>query len=198
MVELIIYFLAILNPFALFIYTMPLLTAFDLRHYAYILFRASFISWVIFLFFAYFGNYFFDNILNIHFDSFRIFGGLLLTAFALSFILQGKNSMITTRGELSKIASEVALPFMVGAGTITLSIVTGARLTTVATAMTLTIVVAAAFIAVILLALFRRNLNKQMRIVLDKNLEIFLRLNGFIIGAFGIDLIITGINNLYL
>lgn len=196
MFELIIYFLALMNPFALFIYTLPLIKEFPLRRYAVLMARATLISWLIYLFFVIFGNFLFDSVLKISFDSFRIFGGLVLTAFALSFIIQGKDSMITTKGELSKIAAEVALPFMVGAGTITLSIVLGSRLGSTKGSIAITIVMLITLLSVIALAAFRRFLRDDLRIVLDKNLEVFLRLNGFIVGAFGIDLIVIGVQNL--
>lgn len=196
MLELIIYFLALLNPFALFIYTLPLAKAFDLRAYSKLMFKASLIAWLIYLSFVLGGDFLFTSILKIDFNSFRIFGGLVLTAFALSFIIQGKDSMITTRGELDKIAAEVALPFMVGAGTITISIIMGSRLGPLTGGLSLSIVMILAFCIVVSLAFFRRALKEKYRVVLDKNLEILLRLNGFIVGAFGVDLIVVGVKNL--
>lgn len=197
MLELIIYFLALINPFALFIYTLPLVKSLDFRTYSGVMFRASLIAWAIYMTFGLFGDFLFEEILKISFDSFRIFGGLVLTSFALSFIIQGKESMITTKGELSKIAAEVALPFMVGAGTITLSILLGSTLGPAQGSLGISIVMIVTFLMVIFLALFRQSLKKELRIVLDKNLEILLRLNGFIVGAFGVDLIVTGIQNLF-
>lgn len=198
MIELIIYFLALLNPFALFIYLLPLKRAVDFRVYSHILARASVIAFIIYAFFAVFGDAFFTSVLKISFDSFRIFGGIVLIAFALSFIIQGKESMITTKGELSKIATEVALPFMVGAGTITLSIILGNRLGAVNAVFALLIIMLVNFLVVFLLAYFRQALNSKAKDVMDHNLDVFLRINGFIAGAFGVDLVVTGIQNLFL
>lgn len=197
MLELIIYFLSLLNPFALFIYTLPLKKELGLRGYINVLTRASVISYFIYLFFALFGSYFFDTVLKISFDSFRIFGGIVLVAFALSFIIQGKESLVTTKGKLNRIASEVALPFMVGAGTITLSIVLGKQLTAANSALALAVIMIINLLAVSLLAIFRHSLKARLRSVLDENLEILLRINGFIVGAFGIDLIVTGLQNFF-
>ena len=196
MLQFIFYFLALMNPFALFIYLLPLNKSLSLRSYVWILVRASIISYLIYAFFAVSGEAFFTRVLQIDFDSFRIFGGLVLVGFALSFILQGKESMIRTRGELDKIAAEVALPFMVGAGTITLSIIIGLRLGAALSLLTILIVMILNLAIVVALAGFRHKLKKKRQVVMDKNLEIFLRLNGFIVGAFGVDLIVTGIKNL--
>ncbi len=196
MIEFIAYFLALMNPFALFIYTIPLLKEKSIQDYTSIIVRATAISWAIYVFFAIVGLYIFNEVLNLSFDSFRIFGGLVLVAFALSFIIQGKESMVSTKGELSKIASEVALPFMVGAGTIALSVIIGDQLGWLQGAIVITTVMAITALAVIGLAVFRLRIRNRMRVVLDKNLEILLRINGFIVGAFGVDLIVVGVRNL--
>lgn len=196
MTEFIFYFLALLNPFALFIYLLPLKRELAIKDYSYVLARASLISFLIYVFFAIFGDAFFREVLKIEFASFQIFGGLVLVSFALSFIIQGKESMITTKGELSKIAGEVALPFMVGAGTITLSILIGQSLGAVMATAALTVIMVANFIIIMAIAAFRGALKPNPKIVFDKNLEILLRINGFIVGAFGVDLIISGIQKL--
>lgn len=198
MLELIISFIAILNPFALFIYTLPLKKEQYLGDYISILVRASLISFIIFSLFALSGDAIFTRVLNVDFNSFRIFGGLVLIGFALSFIVQGKESFITTKGELSKLASEVALPFMVGAGTITLSIVLGRRLGATNSVLALALIMSLNLAIILALAVFRQKLRPaKMQEVLDKNLEILLRLNGFVVGAFGVDLVVSGVKGLF-
>lgn len=161
-----------------------------------VLLRASIISGAIYVLFAVFGQAIFQA-LGVDFEAFRVFGGIVLISFALSFILQGKKSMITTRGELSTIAAEVALPFIVGAGTITLSILAGEALNPARGAITITAVMITNFVVVICLALLRQSLKPRLQIVFDKNAEILLRINGFIVGAYGVDLIITGLRYLF-
>ncbi len=195
MIPFIFSFLILLNPFALFIYLLPLYKEHDLKTFFKILLGASVISYFIYAAFAIFGQRIFQA-LQVNFEAFRIFGGIVLVSFALSFILQGKKSMITTRGELSKIASEVALPFMVGAGTITLSILIGESLSVVESSFTIATVMILNFLIVGGLMLTRDSLDSKFKLVLDKNAEILLRLNGFIVGAYGIDLVLTGIKNL--
>jgi len=195
MLNFVISFLILLNPFALFIYLLPIKKDRGFPAFANILFRASIISAAIYLAFAFFGEAIFRS-LYIQFEAFRIFGGIVLISFALSFILQGKQSMIATRGELSKIAAEVALPFIVGAGTITQSILIGEVMDNVTALITVTLVMIINFSIIMGLAYARHLLKEPLKIVLDKNAEILLRINGFIVGAYGVDLIITGIANL--
>lgn len=195
MSHLLVYFFVMLNPFALFLYLLPLKKEIGLRHFLYVLAKASFISYAIYSAFALSGEKLFET-LQVKFDSFRIFGGVVVTSFALLFIVQGKQSMITTRGELNKIASEIALPFMVGAGTITLSILIGRAYGPIMSVLGIGFVLFLNYISIALLAWIRHNLKNKQKVIFDKNAEILLRINGFIVGAFGVDLIVTGIQNL--
>ncbi|WP_187262474.1 hypothetical protein [Pontibacter beigongshangensis] len=38
--------------------------------------------------------------------------------------------------------------------------------------------------------------SKRVQLAFDKNMELLLRINGFFLGAIGIDMIVTGISNL--
>lgn len=195
MTHLLIYFFIMLNPFALFLYLLPLKKEIGFQHFLYVVAKASFISYVIYAVFAISGEKLFET-LRINFDSFRIFGGIVVSSFALTFIIQGRQSMITTRGELNKIAAEIALPFIVGAGTITLSILIGRAYGPLISVLGIALVLFFNFLTIATLALIRQRLKPKMKIVFDKNAEILLRINGFLVGAFGVDLIVTGIQNL--
>ncbi|MFW5755582.1 MAG: hypothetical protein ACOCWK_03195 [Tangfeifania sp.] len=39
---------------------------------------------------------------------------------------------------------------------------------------------------------------KKFKTAFDKNMEVLLRLNGFFIGAIGINMVLTGITNMFL
>lgn len=195
MLAFIISFLVLLNPFALFIYMVPLYKEQGLGVFFKVLFGACMIAAIVYSAFVLFGQSLFEAI-SVDFEAFRIFGGIVLVSFALSFILQGKKSMITTRGEIGKIASEVALPFIVGAGTITLSILIGEALSAAQGLLSIWTVMILTFAVVGTLMVFRHKLSSQYNLVFDKNAEILLRLNGFIVGAYGVDLVITGMQNI--
>lgn len=119
-----------------------------------------------------------------------------MISFALVFILQGKKSMITTRGEVGKLASEIALPFIVGAGTITQSILIGERFKHVNGVLAIFLVMVCNFFIVATLMSIRHYMNQKYVANFDKNAEILLRINGFIVGAYGVDLILVAIQNI--
>jgi multiple antibiotic resistance protein len=192
-------FLVMLNPFALFLYLKPLMKDLTDREFLAVLFRASLISFFIYLAFVLFGNFIFATVFRISFESFRIFGGIILFSLAYMFIVRGKKAFIQTKGDLHDMASEIALPFMVGAGTISLSILLGEQLPMPYGVLALVIIMTINFLTVIGLKEMRSRIKIQkLRVAFDKNMEILLRINGFFVGAIGIDMIATGIKNMFL
>jgi multiple antibiotic resistance protein len=198
MISDIIAFLVMLNPFALFLYLQPIMKELDAKTFRKVLFKASLISFIIYLIFLYVGEIIFKNFLQIHFESFRIFGGIIIFSFAYIFIVKGQKALIHMKGDLDDLASEIALPFMVGAGTISLSILLGRNFDLVMSSFMLIFIMSLNFIFIMLLKKLREQIEKKkFRVAFDKNMEILLRLNGFFVGAIGVDMVITGITNLF-
>jgi multiple antibiotic resistance protein len=81
------------------------------------------ISFAICLSFFYIGDIIFQETFQIDFESFRIFGGIIAFSYACYFIVKGQKAVIIMKEDLDDLAAEIALPFMVGAGMISLSIV---------------------------------------------------------------------------
>jgi multiple antibiotic resistance protein len=167
------------------------------KHFLKVLFKATVISFVIYFFFLYSGEFIFDKVLHIQFEAFRIFGGIIFFTFAYMFIIQGKKSLITIKENLDDLASEIALPFMAGAGTITLSILMGKKYLPLKGLLMLVVIMALNFIIIVSLMYLRDTLSEKIKTAFDKNMEIGLRLNGLFAGAIGLNMIIVGINNLY-
>jgi multiple antibiotic resistance protein len=51
----------------------------------------------------------------VEFDSFRLFGGIVILATAYLFIVHGRKSFLDMKSTLDEMAQQLALPFMVGA-----------------------------------------------------------------------------------
>lgn len=193
----IISFLVLLNPFALFIYLQPVMRELTKKDFRKVLLKASFISFVVYVLFLYAGEFIFDQVLHINFEAFRIFGGIIFFMYAYMFIIHGKKSLFTLKENLDDLASEIALPFMAGAGTISLSVLMGQKFSFPIGLLLLMIIMISNYLIVILLISIRDLLSNKMQVAFDKNMEIGLRLNGLFAGAIGLNMIIVGINNLY-
>jgi len=192
-------FLVLLSPFALFLYLRPVMQELSNRDFIKVLVKATIISFVIFFVFLASGDFVFNQILNINFESFRIFGGIIIFSIAYLFIMKGQKAFFQLKGSLDDLAAEIALPFLVGAATISLTILMGNRFSTLVGSLLIVLILSVNFFVILLLKYLRSLIEKRkLKVAFDKNLEILLRLNGFFIGAIGINMIIRGLNELFL
>ncbi|WP_299700117.1 MarC family protein [uncultured Pontibacter sp.] len=199
MIAAIFSFLVMLNPFALFLYLKPIMQDLSDADFRSVFLKASVISFSIFLVFLLFGDMVFQKVFRINFESFRIFGGIVLFSFAYIFIVQGKKAFIQIKGDLHDLASEIALPFMVGAGTISLTVLMSERLVLWQGVLALAIIVLTNYAVIMGLKQIRNSMHsKKVRLAFDKNMELLLRINGFFLGAIGVDMVVTGVSNLIL
>ncbi|MCF7874113.1 MAG: hypothetical protein K9L84_00070 [Candidatus Omnitrophica bacterium] len=198
MLQFIISFLVLLNPFALFVYLNPIAKDLNRKDFLTVLIKAGGLSLILFLVSALFGRIIFEKILLIDFSSFKIFGGVVIIAYALIFIIQGKKSFFTLKGTLDDLAAEIALPFMVGAATISLCIIIGNRFNSlVASGIIITTMIIHVGLVFLLTILKYTFFKERLRVAFDKTMGMFLRLNGFIVGAIGSNLVISGIREFF-
>lgn len=190
-----IFLATIVNPLAVFVYLAPVRQDLSERDFLRVLFMATLISLAINLFFTFTGEWIFRSVFKIDFNSFRIFGGVVLLSISLMSIVQGQKALISIRGSLDDIASEVAMPFMTGVGTISVCILLGSKMGRLEAAGVNITVAAAAFFIIALLAGIRYHLSDGITAIFDKVLAILIRINGFFMGAFGVEMIKTGILN---
>lgn len=188
----------LLNPFAMFLYLQPIRRELDHKSYVKVLTKATLISALIYAVFILSKDFMFEHLFNIHFYSFRIFGGVVIFAMAYYFVVRGEKALIKLKGDLDELASEIALPFMVGAGTISLTIIIAQNNTMMMSFILIFSALLFNYVIILLLTFIRSQFEKRkMRLAFDKNTEILLRLNGFFLGAIGVDMIIEGILSIF-
>ncbi len=196
MSEAIISFLVLLNPIAMFIFLQPVIRKVSSRELMLILAKAAVTAFVIFALFAVGGDVFFQKVLQIQFDSFRIFGGLVITYLSFVMITQGKKSFITYNADHSIISGEIVMPLMVGAGTISSSVLMGKTFGKVDTVIALILVMVISYILIVALTLIRQRIVTQFEKTFDKNMDMILRLIAFFAGAIGLNMVIVGIQHI--
>lgn len=197
MLEAIISFLVLLNPIAMFIFLQPVIRRISTTELMILLAKAVAIAFGIFVLFAVGGDIFFQKILQVQFDSFRIFGGLIITYLSFVMIVQGKKSFITYNDDHSIISSEIVMPLMVGAGTISLSVLMGKTFGKVETVVALALVMLISYGLIVALTLLRQGIVTQFEKAFDKNMDMALRLIAFFAGAIGLNIIVVGIQNIW-
>jgi len=197
MSKYIISFLVLVNPIVTFIYLQPVIRRMPHKALLRVIAQGSFVAFIVFCIFSFVGNSFFKDVLQVRFDSFRVFGGLVITYFAFAMIAQGRTSLITYEEDHASIANQIAMPLLIGAGTISLSIIIGNRYNPVMSTLILAVVMTINYLALLLLIMFRNSIIRYFRKDFDNYMEAFLRLFAFFAGAIGVDMIVTGIHNLW-
>ena len=162
-----------------------------------VLLWASLISLCVFWVFAIFGEHLLIDFLSIKPEALRIFGGVIFAIVGYNYVMKGSRATEILRGSIEELPSEIALPFMIGAGTITQSILIGKNNTRVMSISVILISLAVSYIIVIIFRYIRVRLNKRKEGIFDKYVNIFSRINGLIIGAVSIDMIVSGIHKLW-
>jgi len=191
-------FLAILNPFALSLYLASLMDNLDRRQFFSVLLQASIISLVVFFLFAWCGEPLLVDFLAVEPSALRVFGGLIFVVVAYGYVTQGYKATVFLRGDLEGLPSSIALPFMIGAGTITQAILTGKRHNTVSAFLVIACTLVISFVIVEAFKVTRDHMSGPRERVFQRYVNILARLNGLIIGAISIDMIAEGARQLWL
>ena len=118
----------LLNPFLLIIYLVDVVQKLDRKQFTTILIRAGVIAGCVFSCFAILGDNIFSKVMQAQFASFEIFGGVILLLIGIQFVFRGPGAIEMLRGESEHLAGAIAMPILVGPGTISVSVIIGERL----------------------------------------------------------------------
>jgi len=197
MLEAIVSLVVMLNPFGLFFYLTPVKDHMKPKVFIDTFLKSSLMSTVIAILFYFFGEYFFINILKINFEAFRIFGGIIIFSLSFLYLIGGRRSIIVMKDNPGDQAAEIALPFMVGLGSISLIVITSRNMPglpgfiAVISALLIHFFAAAGF-------LYARDKIKKtaLKNYFEETITVMVRLNGFFIGTICVNMIIKGIKSL--
>lgn len=190
-------FLVILNPFALCLYLEDAVHELDQRSFMRTVGAASAISVVTFWTFALGGRPLLVRTLGVQPEALRLFGGLIFLVIAYDYVRKGHLATAELRGSLRHFPSAIAFPYMIGAGTITQSILVGEHVSTLPTILILLIGVAIAFIVLVVFKVATDHLKKRRENLFYHYMDIMARLNGLIIGAVSTQMIVFGARALW-
>jgi multiple antibiotic resistance protein len=194
--QLIVAFIILLNPFALFLYLKDVMDKLTYKDFIRVLVKATTISFLLCMLFATFGDRIFMDVFHINFQSFRIFGGIVIFSFAFLYIVTGHKTMIRANNSLDEIANELAMPFMVGAGVISVSVLMGHNHSYLMSSVQIGISLVVNLLIILLLHWLKVFISvKVSREAFEKVMSVVVRLLGFMLGAIGIDMIISGIKS---
>jgi len=185
--------LALLNPFLVIIYLVDLVEKLDQKRFAQLLINGSLIATAVFCSFAILGDVIFSSIIQAQFASFQIFGGVIFLIIGLQFVFYGPKAITALRGESPGLAGAIAMPVLIGPGTISASVVIGKRHEVLYAS---AIIIIAVLISVgIMLALkaIHDFVRPRHEPVIKKYIEIAGRITALYVGTIAVEMIMQGI-----
>ena len=185
----------LLNPFLLSVYLLDLIQDLDLRTFGRVLARASVISGVVFVVFAWAGDAVFSQVLQVRFCAFQVFGGIVFLVIAIRFVLVGSQAITSLRGSAEHLAGSIAMPFMIGPGTVSASVLAGTRLPIWLAALTIFAALLTTVFAVILLKTVHDLIHTRNKGLVERYVEIVGRISALVIGTIAIEMILQGIDS---
>jgi small neutral amino acid transporter SnatA (MarC family) len=184
---------ALLNPFLMSVYLLDLITDLPRALFVRVLARGALVSALVFSVFAWTGDAIFSDVLHVRFASFQVFGGIIFLAIGVRFVFSGADAMRTMRGQPEHIAGSIAMPFMIGPGTVSASVVVGARLPVADAVIVIFATLAATVALVAAIKLAHDYLMERNARVVDRYIEIVGRISALLIGTFAVEMIFEGV-----
>ncbi|EOQ71206.1 MULTISPECIES: MarC family protein [Acinetobacter] len=191
-----ILFFSLLNPFLMSIYMIGLIRHTETKVFNKALIQGGLIAYVVFLLFAWGGEAIFNRYLNVRFESFLIFGGLIFLVIGYRYVFQGADTIGEMRGAPEHLAGTVAMPFMIGPGTISAAVVTGMSMSLVEAAIVIALVLILSCSVLIAMKFSHDHLRYSHAKYIDRYFDIVGRLAALLIGTIAVDMIVNGVTRL--
>ncbi len=185
--------LVLLNPFLIIIYLIDLVQSLKFGQFSSVLIRAGWIAAAVFCCFAVLGDAMFSNVMQVEFASFQIFGGLVFLLIGFQFVFRGPGAIEILRGEPKHLAGAIAMPILIGPGTIGASIIIGKK----HDSLTACAAVLAATIATVLVMLLLKWVHDLVRPrwepLIQRYIEITGRITALFVGTVSVEMIMQGV-----
>lgn len=185
----------LLNPFLLIIYLVDLVQEMEFRDFSRVLNRAGWISSGIFVGFALLGELIFKNLLQAQFASFQIFGGIIFLVIGMQFVFKGPDAIKSMRGKPEHIAGAIAMPIMIGPGTVSASILVGQQLQPLWAIAAILLAVGSVVIIMIGLKKLHDIVRTRNEPLIERYVEVAGRVVALVIGTYSIEMIMQGLSH---
>jgi len=186
-------FFTLMNPFLMSIYLIDLIMTMEAKAFAKVLIRGSTIATCAFLVFAIVGEALFRQVLQVRFESFQIFGGIVFLIIGLRFVFQGSSALANLRGDPEHLAGSIAMPFMIGPGTVSASVVVGTHQPALLAASVLVSVMVITAVLLILLKALHDFVKQRNARLINRYVEIVGRISALLTGTIALDMILSGV-----
>ena len=185
--------LMLLNPFLVVVYLIDVMQKMEGRTFRHVLLRAAIISSIVFCFFAILGDTVFTEIAQVEFASFQIFGGIVFLLIGLQFVFRGPQAIEILRGESEHLAGAIAMPVLIGPGTISVSVIIGKRLEPLMACISIFSAISISVVIILLLKSLHDIVRTRHERLIQRYIEIAGRITALYVGTVSVEMIMQGI-----
>lgn len=185
----------ILNPFALAVYLVDMFRQNDLQVCTRVVARAMLISFLVFAAFVWTGDAFFRVVLQVRFEAFQLFGGTLFFVIALRFMLGGNTTLVSLRGEPRYLAGAIAMPFMIGPGSVSAATLAGLRLGPVLGTVCVGVALACAGALLLALKAAFDHAQRSNAALVERYVDVASRISAMIIGSIAVEMMLRALES---
>jgi len=185
--------LVLLNPFLVIVYLVDAVRKLDRRRFRKVLIQAGLIAAPVFCCFVLLGSAIFTDVIHAEFASFQIFGGVVFLIIGLQFVFRGTTAIEGLRGESEQLAGSIAMPILVGPGTISASVVIGQRQDSLAACGAVVAAVAVCVLVMIVLKWAHDFVLPRRERLIDRYIEVAGRITALFVGTISVEMIMQGV-----
>lgn len=187
--------LVLLNPFLLIVYLTDVAEKLDLKKFSRVLLRGGLIAAAVFCAFAVLGDAIFSSLMQVNFASFQIFGGVVFLLIGLQFVFRGPAAIELLRGESDQLAGAIAMPMLIGPGTISASVIIGKRHEIVPACGVIVLAVLMSMFMMIGLKALHDVVRTRRSKLVERYIEIAGRITALFIGSVSVEMIMQGVRS---
>lgn len=180
----------LLNPFLILVYLIEMVKELAVKQFANLVIYAGLVASVVYSLFAILGDAIFGDIVQAEFASFQIFGGVILLLIGLQFVFRGPMSMTMLKSKSGYSVGAIAMPVLIGPGTISASLVIGKRHDQLEAIAVIFVAVSLAIIVVIALHDFVLPRSEPL---VSRYIEITGRISALYVGTVAVEMIMKGL-----
>jgi multiple antibiotic resistance protein len=190
--ETTLFMFVLLNPFIMSVYLEDLIKGMDPAAFNRNLLRAAVMSLVVFLLFAWGGMQVFEEVFQVRFESFLIFGGIIFLIVGARLILGAGPPVQSLDPNREGVSAAIAMPFIIGPGTISASVLAGSQLPPMLAVASITLALGAAVLALVFIKWLHDHVRTRNEALIQRYTEVAGRATALFIGTFAIEMILDG------
>lgn len=175
------------------VYLLDLVEKLERKKFRQVLFGGGLIASAVFCCFAILGDAVFSDVIHVKFASFQVFGGLVFLLVGLQFVFRGPTAIEILRGESNQLAGAVAMPVLIGPGTISASVIIGERHEPLIACAAVVVAVAVSMLIMMLLKIAHDWVRPRNESLIERYIEIAGRITALYVGTVSIEMIMLGV-----